>query len=233
MSSNIRNSLFNWWSLKINTPSYFKNIIISLIFDIELFDQKKYISELNTKIIDRLDISMLNKDVIYKIFFLDFIFELKNIKHKKLCDFISFIIINNNKLFCIELINYITYLEKEVKIYHYLKIIYLYINDFKKHLNNEEIFKLYSFLQKKFDTLKYQHCKYCSYIIILCYLIKDQIWDVYDDNSIYRFKYSSIGYMISPSFIFIRCTFIQNFNLNNYEKFDFIKCKNKNGYDRF
>ena len=225
LSSNVRNSLISFLSLKINTSSYFKNIIISLIFDVELFDQKKYISELNTIIIDKLDISMLNKDIIYKIFFLDFIFELKNIKHKKLCDFISFIIINNNKLFCTELINYISYLEKEVKIYHYLKIIYFFIKDFKKQLNAEEIFKLYTFLQKKFDTLNYEHCKYCSYIIILCYLIKDQIWDTNDDNNLYSFKYSSIGYMISPSFIFIRCVFIQNFNLNNYDKLKFIKSK--------
>jgi len=232
LSSNVRNSLIKCLSLKINTSRYFKNIIISLMFDIELFDQKKYISELNTIIIDRLDISMLNKDIIYKIFFLDFIFELKNIKHKKLCDFISFIIINkNNKLFCIELINYISYLEKEVKIYHYLKIIYLFIKDFKKQLNNEEIFKLYTFLQKKFDTLNYEHCKYCSYIIILCYLIKDQIWDVNDDNNLYTFKYSSIGYMISPSFIFIRSIFIQNFNLNNYEKLKFIKSKDNALYN--
>ena len=133
--------------------------------------------------------------------------------------------IYQNKLFCIELINYISYLEKEVKIYHYLKIIYFFINDFKKQLNNEEIFKLYTFLQKKFDTLNYEHCKYCSYIIILCYLIKDKIWDIDDDSNLYSFKYSSIGYMISPSFIFIRCIFIQNFNLNNYDKLKFTKCK--------
>ena len=231
LSSDVRNSLINCLSLKINTSSYFKNIIIGLMFDIELFDQKKYISELNTIIIDRLNISMLNKDIIYKIFFLDFIFELKNIKHKKLCDFISFIIINNNKLFCIELINYISYLEKEVKIYHYLKIIYFFIKDFKKQLIPEEIFKLYTFLQKKFDTLNYEHCKYCSYIIILCYLIKDQIWDTSDDNDLYSFQYSSIGYMISPSFIFIRCIFIQNFNLNNYEKLKFIKSKDNALYN--
>ena len=46
LSSNVRNSLISFLSLKINTSSYFKNIIISLIFDVELFDQKQYISEL-------------------------------------------------------------------------------------------------------------------------------------------------------------------------------------------
>ena len=226
LSGEIRNILINCLSLNIEGCKLTKNIILSILFDSELFEQKKYINDLNELFSKQYDISMFNEEIIYKIFLFDFIFESKNIKHKKYCNLIaSFFSSNNNSFFFTHLIRYINMLNNDIKIYHYLKIIYYNIDLFK--IEGEDFFIFFSFIEKKFETLKKEHCKYCSYIIILCFLIKPKLWNDKENS----FFYSPFGYMTSPSFLFIRCVFIRNFNLTNEDKLKFIKTKSKNLYN--
>ena len=222
LSGEIRKSLINCLSLKIEKAKLYKNIILSLLLDFELFEQKKYVNELNQFFSSKLfDISMINNDIIYNLFLFDFIFELKNTKHKNYCNIIGNFF--NNNIFCKKLVKYICKINSEAKIYHYLKIIYYNIDLFK--IEDEEKFHFFRFIEMRFETLQKEHCKYCSYIIILCYLIKNKLWN---DNV---FIYNTFGYMTSPSFLFIRAIFIQNFNLDNCQKIKFIKTKNKNLYN--
>ena len=232
LSKDVRRSLINFFVLNIDSYNSHKNLILNLLLDFELFNQREYISELNEIILDKMEDLCLNEEIIYKILLLDFIFELKNIKHKKYSNFIkSLINLEDNKFICSQLVNYLSKINSEAKIYHYLIIIYLNMKYFKKILEEEEKFILFSFVQKKFDTLNHEHCKYCSYILILCFLIKDEIWNNNEENLDADFSYTNFGYTACPSFLFIRCIFIQNFKLNNDEKFAFIKLKNKNLWD--
>ena len=233
LSDDIRKCLINFLSLKIDKYSFHKNIIVSILFDFELFEQKKYISELNDllKNFRMIIIKHINKDIIYKLLLFDFIFELKELKHKIYFNFFTSIFHTEyNTFFCSELINYIIKLKSEIKIYHYLKLIYYKIKTFKsifEECNSEEKFNLFRFIEIKFETLNKDHCKYCSFIIILCYLIKDKLWNDKESN----FIYNTFGYMTSPSFLFIRAIFIQCFSLSYSEKFKFIKSVNQNSYN--
>ena len=231
LSQEVRNALIQCLSLTFDNFYFHKNIIISILFDNELFDQKKFISDLNNKnILKNIDIPKINKELIYKILLLDFIFESKNVKHKNYNHFIESLIQSNNIAdFSNILINYIYKIKSEVKIYHYLKIIYYNFEHFRKGIKDDIIFELYKYSEMKLGILKNSHCKYCSYIIILCYLIKGIIINRnIKDN---KFTYNSFGFMISPPFLFIRCIFIQNFEMNNSQKFKFIKTKGKNIYN--
>jgi hypothetical protein len=50
---NVRNSLLKSLESKMNNSNFHSNILISLIFDNDLFDQQKYISELNDLLSDK------------------------------------------------------------------------------------------------------------------------------------------------------------------------------------
>ena len=230
LSDEVRNSMINCLSLKFNNFYFHKNIIMSLLYDTNLFNQKKYTSELNNNILDKyLDIHKINDELIYKIFLLDFLFELKTLKHKKYSNFIGSLIDLNNNYINEIIVKYITNLKSEVKIYHYLKLIYCKINPLKKSLEDKAIFDLFKFVEINLGTLKKEHCKYCSYTIILSYLIREEI--LVDKNKDIKFVYNTFGYMTSPSFLFIRCIFIHNFELDNYEKLKFIKSKDEKPYN--
>lgn len=85
-------------------------------------------------------------------------------------------------------------------------------------------------VQIKLDSIKYEHCKYCSYNLILLYLLKEEIYSQF--HSIYIFSYTPYGFMLSPPFLFIRAIFIRSFNiLNNEQKLKFITTKGKNEYN--
>ena len=224
LSDDIRKLLNKYLEIKFDNSTFHINIISSILLDNELFNQKKYSTELNDFLSKKLNSSFINKDIIYKLLLLDYILEMKNIKHKIYCNYLGEIFYTkNNTYFCNILINYITKIQSEIKIYHYLKIIYYNIDQFKILFEKieEHQFNLYSFIEKKFETLKKEHCKYCSYIIVLCFLIKEKIWNEKSDS----FTYNTFGYMTSPSFLFIRSVFIEPFNLKNTQKFEFIKIK--------
>ena len=224
LSDDIRKLLNKYLEIKFDNSIFHIIIISGILLDNELFNQKKYITELNDFLSKKLNSSFINRDIIYKILLLDYILEMKNIKHKIYCNYLGEIFYTKNNIyFCNLLINYIIKIQSEIKIYHYLKIIYYNIDQFKIlfEKTEENQFNLYSFIQKKFETLNKDHCKYCSYIIVLCFLIKERIWNEKSDS----FTYNTFGYMTSPSFLFIRSIFIESFNLKNYEKFKFIKLK--------
>ena len=234
LSNDIRNSLINCLSIKFKEhKNYHLNIIASIVFGNEFFEQNEYTLKINESIIDKIDLLNINKEIIYKILLIDSIFLLKDIKHKKFIILLgSLLSSNNNKFFCKELINYIITIKNEIKLYHYLKLIYYDLDKIQKILElTEEKNNLLMSMEKNFKTISHDHCKYCSYNVIFCYLIKEEL--KLDIGIIKEIKYSfnQEEYIVSPSFLFIRCIFIQIFKLNNIRKFQFIKLKGKNLYN--
>ena len=227
---NLRNSLLKCLESKIINSYLHSNILISLIFDNDLFDQKKYISELNGLLSDKLVFQIINKDIIYEILLLDFIFE-SSIKHKTYFNVLTgLIFFEGGKKVIISILKYITKLDNEKKIYHYLKIIYNNIAYLKNILKQERQIEFLQLIQIKLDSIKYEHCKYCSYNLILLFLLKEEIYSQF--HSIYIFSYTPFGFMLSPPFLFIRAIFIRSFNiLNNEQKLKFITTKGKNEYN--
>ena len=232
LSKDVRNALINCLKIKFkNHDNIHINIITSILFDNKLFNQKEYILELNELIIEKIDISIVNEEIIYNILLNDSIFLLKNVKHKKYFKFLESLLTSNyKKLYCKELVSYIIKIKNEVKIYHYLKLIYYNLSKFKEILGKEDKNNIFIFLEKKFKNINHEHCKYCSYIMILCYLIKDEIL-IEGEKKNAEFKLYHYGHISSPSFLFIRGIFIQIFNLENIQKFQFIKTKNKHIYN--
>ena len=225
LSNDVRKSLINFLTIKFNDCNIYIKIILSIIIDTELFDQRKYLFELNNLLLNHFDTTIINKEIIYKILLLDFIVESKNIKHKNYMNFLNSIFSSKyGKFFSKNLVKYIQNVNSDIKTYHYFKLILYNLDKFKKSLEEEdqEKYLLLSLIEKIFGTLDKNHCKYCSYTIILCYLIKEQIFSDKANN----FIYNIYGYMTSPSFGFIRSIFIQIFKLTNKEKWTFIKSKN-------
>ena len=228
LSEQIFNTLMNIFSLDLENSIIFKQIILSILFDYELFEQKKYISSINESI-DKIKTSEFNNELYYKIFLLDFIFESNIINHKNYLNLLGSFLEKKNAEFCDILIKYIFELENENKLYHYMKIIYRHINKIKSILASN-IYNLYEFVERKFETINYTRCKYSSYIIILCYLIKEEIITE-DKNRRDVFTFKKYYYMANPSYLFIRCIFIENFNLKNMQKLKFIKSKGKTKFN--
>ena len=231
LCDDIRKCLKQYLEINFENSIFHKNIIISILLDNELFNQKKYFRELNDLLSNKLNVSSINKEIIYKLLLLDDILENKKIKHKLYCTFLGEMFnTTNDKYFFNVLVNYITKIQSEIKIYHYLKIIYYNIDKFKTLLEKAETdqqFNFFRFIEVNFESLKKEHCKYCSYIIVLCFLIKEKVWN---DKAEY-FTYNTFGFMISPSFMFIRSVFIESFDLTNIQKFQFIKIKSDIPYN--
>ena len=228
LSDNFWNSLLKIFSHDLEDSIIYKKIIASILLDYDLFDLRNYIIQINEKI-DKIKINELNDELLYKLFALDFIFELNNIKHKNFSNLITSMCISQNKNYCKALIKYVIKVENEIKNYHYLKIIYLNINNLKNILSND-IFDLYEFIEKQFTILNHFHCKYCSYMIILCHLLKQEILIDKKDNKSDSLSINNISYKNISFNLFFRTLFIENFNLKNEIKLQFIKSKNKDIY---
>ena len=218
-----------------------KNMILSIIFDIDFYKNKFDIFQ-NQKIFISLknDIeeltadnsSLISFEFFYKILILDFSFETKKYKHKLLMEIISdFISLDAKKLgindeLCKmihkEFINYFLCLNSEIKIYHYLKIIYFNFNNIKESFKENE--KFIRNINESMGEINYNHCKYCAYNQILFYLIIQEIMKSNNDND-YMFDYYPNGFMMNPSIFFLKCFFSQIFNLSNQERLKFIKTK--------
>ena len=229
---------------RFNNLFYQRNIIYSILFDEKFFMQKKYInspkhfsifiSDLNDDSND--DISLFNNEFFYKILSLDYIFESKIYKHSTCMKLISeFLLIHKNKKeenslckirknIIYNFIKYIDSLKSEIKLYHYLKMIYLNSKEFKNLLKNESYENFVQFITIKKEKTKIEHCKYCSYIQILSHLIYQEIFLSTGDNC---FHYDPNGFMKCPGFIFIKSVFIQSFDISNKLKFKYIKSPNE------
>ena len=219
-----------------------RNMILSILLELKFYKDKsditKYPQILKTIISDleddsHNDTSLINSEILYKILLLDFIFELKEYKHKLLMKLISsFIGFNNYKKnenadiddnLASEFINYFLGLKSEIKIYHYLKIIYLNLNQLKmKLLKNEKFLENINIRMEKINS---NHCKYCAYNQILWYLIYEEICIKSSSENDNIFHYNPIGFMKNPSIYFIKCIFVHCFFISNENKLKYIKSK--------
>lgn len=214
-----------------------RNMILSILLEVEYYNEKsdimKYPKLLKTITSDLLDdsnndVTIMSHELLYKILLLDFIFETKEFNHKLLMKLISAFIsfdkykksdnsdIDSNIID--EFINYILGLKNEMKLYHYLKIIYLNLDKTKKKLKNNN--KFFEYINMKTEKINYNHCKYCAYNQILCFLINAEI--CLDD---YIFHYTPSGFHTNPSCYFIKSIFSLCLSFSNENKLKFIKTK--------
>ena len=164
LSSDFWYNLFIIFSLDLDNSIIYKRIILSILLDYNLFEQRNYITQINN-ILNKIKINELNDELLFKIFCIDFILESKNIKHKNYLNLINSICNLQNPNFSKILIEYVIKIESEIKNYHYLKIIYINIKNLKNILSSE-INYLYEFVEKQLETIDHFHCKYCLYMII-------------------------------------------------------------------
>ena len=232
LSDEIWNSLSKIFSFDSDFTNDYYQIILSILLDTQLFEQKKFITQINY-FFERIKINDVNDELIYKILMLDFIFESETINHKNYLNVINAICLSKNKTVCKTLINYAINLKSDVKIYHYFKLFYRNIKELKELLQ-KEIKILYRFVDKNIESYDYFHCKYCSYMIVLCYLIKGDILKDKDEDKEDAFNFKMVNYMTNPSYLFLRCIFISNFRLpNKVQKLKFIKSKGKKSVFNF
>jgi hypothetical protein len=120
-----------------NIHNYFthRNIILSLLLDDSIFHQNivlkqgKILIHLREIVTNNYNFreEIFNEDILYKIFNLDFILESKEYNHKLYMKLImSLLLIKDNKMIYEKASQYIFHLNNEIKLYHYLK--YIYIN---------------------------------------------------------------------------------------------------------
>ena len=235
LSDNVWNNLLKIYSLDLENSFTYKQIILSILLDNDLFDQRNFIIQIND-IFEKIKIEEINDELLYKIFLLDFIFESKDNKHKNFSNFINLLCTSQNAKYCKTLIEYVSKVENEIKNYYYLKIIYININNLKNILP-QDIYYLYEFVETQLILRDHFHCEYCLYMIILCYLIKQEIIakkedkkdkedkeEIKDDN----FLIGPYSFMHNPSDLFLRTIFIENFDLKNEIKLKFIISNNQN-----
>ena len=232
LSDEVWNSLIDIFIIDAGFSGIYRQIILSILLDNKLFDQKKNIESINVSVLNQIKLQEINNELFYKILAIDFMFEIEYINHKNLLKIIKAICKSGNKFFCNKLINYIVKIKNEVKLYHYLKIIYENIRKLKETIP-DEILILNPVIEKYFDSFDHFHCKYCSYIIILSYLLKiDLNLDKNQKRSDnFSFKFNKNKYISNPSYLFIRCLFIENFELKNIQKLKFIKSKGKKKFN--
>ena len=232
LSDEVWNSLSKIFSIDSDFNNVYYQIILSILLDTQLFEQKKFISQINY-FFEKIKINEVNDELIYKILMLDFIFESETTNHKNYLNVINAICLSKNKSVCKTLIKYAISLKSHVKIYHYFKIFYKNIKELKELLSLE-IKPLTKFVVDNIELYDYFHCKYCSYMIVLCYLIKDDILYDKDEDKEDAFNFNSVNYMINPSYLFLRCIFISNFGLpTKGQKLKFIKSKGKKSIYNF
>ena len=205
-----------------------QKINFSILLNNKIFrkDNISYYDKLLNEMISYLNIeekenSLQYKEIFYKFLLLDDIFESKEKIHKKYMSIISYFIIGNkkNKIKDINtmrkiLIRYIIEIISQKKLYHYLKVLYLNMDSIKEYFKENEIFiKFIEAYSKPINNNN--NNKYSEYIQILCFLLNEII-----KNEKYLKKEY---YLKNPNYMFIRCIFIHNFNINNKIKLKFIK----------
>ena len=215
-----------------------KNIILSILLDIgyyknkeDIFKYQQIFAHLKSDLESKEDnLNIFNKEILYKLLILDFCFESKEFKHKLLTEIISRYISFDDKirrdnpklckLIQKEFISYILSLKSEIKIYHYLKIIYCNFGNIRNSLINDE--KFCQDIKMLPEKINYKHCKYCAYNQFMFYLINQELLNLNDDTD-KIFQYSPYGFMVKPSFLFLKCFISQLFNLSNEHRIKFIK----------
>ena len=236
-----------------NIHNYYnhRNIIFSILLDDSFFEQSKCLKD-GKILIYLMDIiknnlnndkNIINKDILYKILNLDFILESKEYHHKLYMKLIlSLLLMKNNKIIFEVIIKNIINIKNDVKLYHYMKIIYINFDSLKEHLQNEH--KFISFLQNYLNKeINYFHCKYCFNTIFLIYQIKEGL-KLDEEKEKEKEKKKEKGkknknknkekeninnsikdkdYLFKYKINLIKCKFINCFKMNNDIKFKFIK----------
>jgi hypothetical protein len=126
LSDEIWNNLMDIFSIDVGYSSIYQQIILNILLDNRLFEQKKNAEAINVSVLDQIKIKEINNELFYKIFTIDFIFELNNINHKSLLNLIKGKCISKNKFFCSTLIEYVVKLKNEIK-YQSLSVEVVYI----------------------------------------------------------------------------------------------------------
>ena len=211
-----------------------RNLILSILLDDSFFNQKEILKKgeiivhLMAMIKNNLnnDSDIINEDILYKILNLDFILESKEYHHKLYMKLILLLLlIKNNKMIYECIIKNIIHMKNEIKLYHYLKYIYINLEKLKENLQNDQIFISFIKTYSKTET-NYFHCKYCFNLYFLIFQIK-QVFKIEDST---KDKYHNMNIIIKNKedrvkfkICLLKCKFINCFNMNNDIKFKFIK----------
>ena len=223
---------------KLNNYYTHRNVIFSLLLDDSFFNQNKILKEgkILVYLMDVIknninnDKDIINKEILYKILNLDFILESKDYHHKLYMKLIlSLLLIKDNKKIYGSIIKNIITIKNEVKLYHYLKYIYINYESLKELLQVDQRF--YLFIKKYLEKeTNYFHCKYCCFILFLIYQLKEILKLDEKESKNLKNNFISIGNAIKEKeFLFkykvylIKCKFINCFTINNDMKFKFIK----------
>ena len=163
---------------------------------------------------------LFEKEILLQFLLLDDILDSIEIKHKKYMKIISFFLIGKEKYKNSALkifIQYIIELKNPKKLYHYLKFIYLNINLIQQKIIKDNI-KFTNFISQNTNVFNNNNKnKYDEYNQILCFLLNEII----KNNDKKRFE--NFKNIESINYKFIKCLFIQNYNINNETKLNFIK----------
>ena len=205
---------------------------------------------------DKKEKSLLYKEILYKYLLLDDILESKEIKHKQYMQIFNYFLIGEEesknkdtnamlKIF----IRYFSEIKSPKKMYHYLKYIYLNIDSIKPFLEDKENGKFVDYLFKnEKNIIDTNNNKYNEYNQILYFLLHEKIKSensggeakkhekiknlknekIKNDNNNNNNKNQYSNYKIKPNYNFIKCLFIQFFNIDNKIKLNFIKASNDN-----
>ena len=211
-----------------SNKNWLSDLLISIILDLKFYQNKNIILNSFDSIIQLINNNNIdlknNKDIIEKIIKIGLII---NKKYKIL--YFEKILLNlinkNNKKLNNFIISTITIILQDLsdnnsfsheKKYQFLKFLYFYLNKIKKDLDNS----FYTFLNNQFNIIKYNHCKYCSRNIHLCYLIIQNFSTKITKD---YFKYS---FMLKPNIDFIYCVILKPFDkLEPNIKWEIIKTK--------
>ena len=140
----------------------------------------------------------------------------------------SLLLIKDNKMIYEKASQYIFHLNNEIKLYHYLKYIYINLDSLKDIIKNDKIFPLFFLkIQKKYNNF---HCDYCFKLI---FLISQIIEELELDKEKGKLKinnllnvYNSIqnkDLFIKYKISLIKSKFISCFNISTEVKLKFIK----------
>jgi len=216
---------------KKNSFTNQKDIILSILLDIDFYKNKEDIfdflkKELKGKSDDNQ--SIYSKEFLYKILSFDFILESKKCNHKFLMEMISDFILfkekaNKNYIFHEEFISYFINIKNEIKLYHYLKIIYFNFDKIKtSFIINGDFTTL---INPSIEYINNKHCKYCAYNQILFYLLYQEIINP-NNNNCYFFQIPKC-FSKNPSKLFLKSLLSSIFPLTFKERFTYIKKNSK------
>ena len=219
-----------------------RNLILSILLDEKLFNLSIVIKE--SKILENLDFTLahildedegeelFDDEILYKILNLQFILCSKEYNHKLYMKIILSLISSKESI-VENIFNYITNLQSEEILYHYLKIIFINFEELELILKSKNIYNRFiNYLMNYKDIKENCNCDYCFKIYILISLFKEKIqMQLINLDNVNQLKNTEeISYNNIKKLIYeIKKDFIICFNLTYEQKFKFIKnYNNKN-----